>query len=170
MDNIPESAQLYETPRLYTQALLDNLPDDIKQDPRPFFDPCAGLNAMVNVMREQGHAVICRDKYSIPGEHHDFLEEEILEEDYKMIVMNPPFTLTQQFLSRAVQSKKSFSQLMMVDSLCTVASKKALTNVKFDVIFIPNNRPFLRFNKRVNVRPCCWVVVHEHASNKFVYS
>jgi hypothetical protein len=92
---------LYSTPPEATLALLraENLPHFL-------WEPAAGRGAMVNVLREAGHAVIASDlvDYGFPTHFNgrDFLMETKVPAGCEAIVTNPPFKLAEEFVSHAL--------------------------------------------------------------------
>jgi hypothetical protein len=74
--------------------------------PHFLWEPAAGRGAIVNVLREAGHAVIASDlvDYGFPTHFNgrDFLLEHKVPECCEAIVTNPPFKLAEQFVSHAL--------------------------------------------------------------------
>jgi len=96
---------LYETPPVATEALLRAEPALPK---RSIWDPCCGLDAIVNVLRAQGFNVLATDlvDHGIepPGSYRrDFLLEREVPVGVEAIVTNPPFKLAEQFVAHALE-------------------------------------------------------------------
>ena len=93
-------ADLYETPPVATAALLrvENLPHWI-------WEPAAGRGAIVNVLRDRGHAVIASDiiDYGFPLHFvGDFLEQKKVPVGVECILTNPPFQIIGPFVAHAL--------------------------------------------------------------------
>jgi hypothetical protein len=91
----------YSTPEVAVEALLR-----VECLPHFLWEPCAGRGAIVNVLRDAGHAVIASDliDYGDPTHfpHRDFLTEP-LPTGCEAIVTNPPFKFAEQFVARALE-------------------------------------------------------------------
>jgi hypothetical protein len=93
---------LYETPDVAVHALLraETLPHSL-------WEPAAGRGAIVNVLRDAGHAVLASDlvDYGLPSHFHgrDFLMELKTPEGCEAIVTNPPFKLAEEFVAHALK-------------------------------------------------------------------
>lgn len=96
-------AEAFETPRWAVDAILRS---EILT--RWVFDPCAGGGVLLDAARDCGYIAIGLDKYdwSDRGDIRiaDFLAEETpLDEIAGMtVLMNPPFSLAEQFVTRAL--------------------------------------------------------------------
>jgi hypothetical protein len=92
---------LYETPPIAVEALLavENLSHWI-------WEPCAGLGAIANVLRDRGHAVICSDpiRYDDFSLHFvgDFMLQTKAPVDCDAIVTNPPYQIATEFTRHAL--------------------------------------------------------------------
>src|SRR5712691_9819289 len=79
---------LYQTPRVATEALLR-----VEKLPHFLWEPAAGRGAIVDVLRDAGHAVLSGDlvDYGIPGQfsRRDFLLETTSPTRIECIVTNP---------------------------------------------------------------------------------
>ena len=98
----------YPTPPEVTVALLNFLEERFllrKHD--TIWEPACGDGAMVNVMREREYAVIATD--IITG--HDYLTTD-LTDDYDWIITNPPFIVSQEFITRSAECNKPFAMLL----------------------------------------------------------
>jgi hypothetical protein len=102
------SADLYETPREATEALLRAemwLPSEI-------WEPCAGRGAISRVLKEAGHNVLSSDICAYEGADHDIATPfDFLKVASRLdgkfpgtkIVTNPPFKLANQFIRHALK-------------------------------------------------------------------
>jgi predicted RNA methylase len=82
---------LYETPAGAVQALLR-----VEKLPHRVWEPAAGRGAIVQVLRDAGHAVIASDicDYGFPLQFvGDFLTQTKVPTGTRAIVTNPPFAL-----------------------------------------------------------------------------
>jgi hypothetical protein len=92
---------LYETPRVVTEALLK-----VERLDHRIWEPAAGKGAIVDVLRGAGHDVVATDlvDYGIPGQQsgRDFLLERRAPDGIECIVTNPPYKLADEFVVRAL--------------------------------------------------------------------
>ena len=89
--NAERGLDLYETPPEATRALTEA--EDL---PHWLWEPAAGRGAIVNVLRDHGHAVIASDIHDYGFPLHfvaDFLTREKAPASCQMIVTNPPFQI-----------------------------------------------------------------------------
>ena len=90
---------LYETPACAVEALLR-----VEQLPHWIWEPAAGRGAIVNVLRDRGHAVIASDliDYSFPLHFvGDFMAQKKAPTGTELILTNPPF----KFISQVRQAR-----------------------------------------------------------------
>ena len=127
-----ESNELYITPKAGIQALLD-LVDPIRD--KHFFDPCAGLLDIANGFRRAGHDVLTNDLIDYGDMYRTDWKEDFLTMDIKKgshlsqstVIMNPPFTLTSEFIDKAL----SFTdRILMFNRLTTLESLKRARKFK----------------------------------------
>jgi hypothetical protein len=88
--------ELYETPR----ALLE-----VEKLPHRIWEPAAGRGAIVNVLRDAGHAVIASDIFDYGFPLHfvgDFLEQTEAPAGCECILTNPPFGIIGDFIEHAL--------------------------------------------------------------------
>jgi hypothetical protein len=91
---------LYETPPVAVEALLA-----AEKLPHWIWEPAAGRGAIVNVLRDRGHAVIASDivDYGFPLHFvGDFLLQTKAPVDCKAIVTNAPFKIIGKFTQHAL--------------------------------------------------------------------
>ncbi len=92
---------LYSTPTCATEALWRT-----EELPRVIWEPAAGRNAIVNVLRDAGHIVIASDIVDHGAELDfiaDFLTLTKAPAGVEAIVTNPPFALATEFVARALE-------------------------------------------------------------------
>jgi len=92
---------LYETPNVGTESLLR-----VEQIPRTLWEIAAGKGAIVNVLRDHGHTVICNDifDYGFPLDTvSDFLTTTAMPPGCEGILTNPPFRDIEKFVAHALK-------------------------------------------------------------------
>jgi hypothetical protein len=97
---VERGLDLYETPAVAVEALLC-----AEIIPHAIWEPAAGRGAIVNVLRNHGHAVIASDIFDYGGLHfvRDFLGESKAPTGCSCIVTNPPFRLAEEFVAHALE-------------------------------------------------------------------
>jgi hypothetical protein len=91
---------LYETPPSATEALRR-----VEQLPHWIWEPAAGRGAIVNILRDRGHAVIASDiiDYGFPLHFvADFLTTAKAPAGTELILTNPPFKIIGPFIAHAL--------------------------------------------------------------------
>ncbi len=92
---------LYQTPPEATRALLR-----VENLPRHVWEPACGPGAIVNVLREAGHAVVATDlrSYGCPDSEGciDFLMERRAPAGVEAVITNPPYKLAGEFVQHAL--------------------------------------------------------------------
>ena len=92
---------LYETPRVAIEALLN-----VENLPHIVWEPAAGRGAIVNVLRDRGHAVFASDivEYDSFALHFvaDFLTLTLAPIGCDAIVTNPPYQRATEFARHAL--------------------------------------------------------------------
>jgi hypothetical protein len=91
---------LYETPACAVEALLR-----VERLPHRLWEPAAGRGAIVNILRDRGHAVIASDVHDYGFPLHfvaDFLATAIAPLDCGAIVTNPPYRDADRFVRHAL--------------------------------------------------------------------
>ena len=83
----------YRTPAWVTKELLETLRRERIRLPNGIWEPCCGDGAMAEVLKADGHSVVCTDLidrgYGEGG--RDFLMEPRLPDGVTAIVTNPPY-------------------------------------------------------------------------------
>jgi hypothetical protein len=90
----------YETPPCATEALLR-----VEKLPHWMWDPAAGRGAIVNVLRDRGHAVIASDLVDYGFPLHfvgDFLVQTKAPVECECILTNGPFQIIGEFVAHAL--------------------------------------------------------------------
>jgi hypothetical protein len=122
--------ELY-TPNEATECLLSFIPKSVKT----IWEPTAIPNStIVKVLRDNGYKVIT----SHIDKGQDFLKY-IPEEQFDMIITNPPFSLKDKFLKRAFEIDKPFFFLLPLTTLEGQKRNKLFSNRKIEMV-IPNKR------------------------------
>src|SRR6516165_3144137 len=91
---------LYETPPIAVEALLV-----AEQLPHWLWEPASGRGAIVNVLRDRGHAVIATDIHDYGFPLHfmaDFLTQTKAPVDCDAIITNPPYQIATEFTRHAL--------------------------------------------------------------------
>ena len=91
---------LYETPASATNALTN-----VEQLPHWLWEPASGRGAIVNVLRDRGHAVIATDIHDYGFPLHfmaDFLTQTKAPVDCDAIITNPPYQIATEFTRHAL--------------------------------------------------------------------
>ena len=91
---------LYETPASATHALAD-----IECLPRCLWEPASGRGAIVNVLRDRGHAVIATDIHDYGFALHfvaDFLTQTRAPSGCDAIITNLPYQIATEFTRHAL--------------------------------------------------------------------
>lgn len=110
--------ELYETPARATQSIIDTVISKIpKHKDLIFYDCCCGNNAIVNVLINQGYKAIGTDKFT-QEVSVDALKDPLPEHD--IIITNPPFNVSTQFLKMFYESGKPF---LMILPTCNISRK-----------------------------------------------
>ena len=94
-------ADLYSTPAVAVEALMRT-----EVLPHRIWEPAAGRGAIVNVLRNAGHAVITSDicSYDFPLDFEsDFLAMTEAPAGIAAIITNPPFMSAEKFVAHALE-------------------------------------------------------------------
>ena len=98
--HLDRGADLYETPPCAVEALLR-----VEQLPHWIWEPAAGRGAIVDVLRDRGHAVIASDIHDYGFPLHfvaDFLATTKVPAGTECILTNPPFQIITEFAAHAL--------------------------------------------------------------------
>ena len=148
-----QANDFYPTPSECTIALLEFLEEGFLIRPGDtIWEPACGSNAMVDVMREKGYAVIGTD--IINGQ--DYLTTEIAG-DYDWIITNPPFCTAQDFITRSASLKKPFAMLLKSQYWHSAKRLKVFSDIQPTFVLPLTWRPdFL--GKGASMMDMIWVV------------
>lgn len=147
-------SDFYPTPPDATIALLDFL--DIPKD-KTIWEPACGENHMVNAMRDYGYNVVGTD--ILTGT--DFLTTD---PDFKFdwIITNPPFSLSEKFVTKCVEYEKPFALLLKAHYWHAKRRVKLFREHRPDWILPLSWRPDFMMGKRgggsplLDVMWCVW--------------
>lgn len=109
----PEN-DFYETPYACTEILIDEMLSYLDRS-TVVLDPCCGNRRIGDVLRRHGFRnIIERD---ITG-GHDFLDVAVRKKFYDIIIMNPPFSLFDEFVSQAKYISNTTIVIGKLDYFC----------------------------------------------------
>lgn len=114
--NTPQFRDMFETPSYAIKLLLPYIPLNIKN----IWEPAAGYGKIVDVLQNSGYSVYPSDIRDCGGRNtvFNFLTDSppftFMEEDYA-IITNPPFSLKDEFINRAVHYNVPFAFLVNAD-------------------------------------------------------
>lgn len=95
-------ADLYETPRVATEALIR-----AEKLPWRIWEPAAGRGAICDVLKANGYTVYATDLYDYGNPaiypSRDFLDSYPEYRDDVAIVTNPPYSLAAEFVAHAIE-------------------------------------------------------------------
>jgi hypothetical protein len=121
----------FQTPPLALKALLPFIPANV----HTIWEPACGLGNLVRQLRNAGYAVQGSDIIF----DQDFMTYEAPA--YDLIVTNPPYSLKNEFFSRAYELGKPFAYLLPYTALETESRQK---------LFRTHGLELILFNKRIN--------------------
>jgi hypothetical protein len=121
----------YTTPAVAVEALLR-----VEQIPHRIWEPAAGRGAIVNVLRDHGHAVIASDVFDYGGLHfvRDFLGESKAPAGCDCVLTNPPFQIAERFVAHALELSPLVIMLLRLAFLeserrCSILEGRGLARV-----------------------------------------
>jgi hypothetical protein len=120
---------LYETPASVVETLLKFLPKHLI-----YYEPCAGNNAIVNVLKKANLNVIYSDKNF--GENKvDFLTNDNLPH-FDILITNPPYGNKARFIEKVMKTGKSFALLLPFETLGQVKCQELFMKnpVRFSIL------------------------------------
>ena len=96
---LAKEAEAYETPRWAVEAILDR---EILTD--TVIDPCVGKGILAEIACFRGYTVQCMDKHDwgYPARIGNFIADAELHVRDNAVLMNPPFSLAEDFVVRAL--------------------------------------------------------------------
>ena len=109
---------------------------------RLVFDPCCGMKAYGNILREDGFTrLLERDKFHMDPPHDFFLEP--IPEEVSLIITNPPFRNKGKFMKKCFESGIPFMLLLPTDSLSLVGCNELFQQYGVVVINVFPHPQFL---------------------------
>ena len=124
---------LYYTPEWTIESIIEYIPKDFK-----VWECCCGKKNISNVLEKNGYKVISTDIEI--DEKYDFLKYEP-EEEYDIIITNPPFSIKNKIIEKCYKLKKPFILLMTTSG---IESQKRIKMYK------KNGISFLLPSRRIN--------------------
>lgn len=158
----------YPTPEDCTITLVDylNIPKG-----STIWEPACGQGHMSRALEQCGYRVISTDieDYGCGYDVEDFLQSSGKECDW--IITNPPFSLSSQFIEKAISLKKPFA-LLLKSQYWHSKNRMSLFNKHRPMYVLPLTwRPDFEFGKRGGspTMECIWTVWGENPSDSTVY-
>jgi hypothetical protein len=117
--------ELYNTPLIALESFYTQFPEVFDQYDT-YYDPCSGLGAISSFLKGLGKTVVTGDliDYGYQDSVGDFLAISKLPKSLSSvsscIVMNPPFTLTKEFVDHSL---KLCDNVLMFNRMVTIESK-----------------------------------------------
>lgn len=162
---------LYTTPLGALGALWEVAPKVLKRS-KSITDPAFGLGDITRFFKEKGLYTVGNDLYNYGEDfsqwndkttYVNFLEEGIpVKHDKKVMVVNPPFTLTAEFLDKSLE--EGYTNIFMFNRLNTLESVKR--SMKFKSKEWPLRKVWV-FERRVS---CPKGVNYENTANSVAYA
>ena len=161
---------LYTTPESALEALWEVAPK-VLRNTKVVTDPCFGLGDITRFFQGKGKYTVGNDLHNYGEDfaqwnnetyYNNFLEEDIESDcDKKVLVINPPFTLTAEFLDRTLED--GYEHIFMFNRLTTLESVKRV--VKFKSKEWPLRKVWV-FERRVS---CPKGINYENTANSVAY-
>jgi len=145
----------FETPVHAINPILKYIPNGVKT----IWEPTYGKGAIGNVLEDQGYNVIKTDKFPKTDDtsKFDFLTD-MMEDDYDMLIFNPPFSLKTQFLQKVVALNKPF-MFICPTSIMETATRSALINKhQISIINLSNRINYVGKKGNKVFFPSVWVL------------
>lgn len=115
---VPKEAEYFGTPAYAIYPILKYIPRHVKT----IWEPTAGQHNISSVLRKEGFTVVTTDLYPQSDDitRMDFLND-VPDFDYDMIILNPPFKKTLEFMDVLYKQNKPF---MFIAPSHTINSSK----------------------------------------------
>jgi len=125
----------YSTPAWVTESLLAALPGkpgaNFPLTPGSILDPCAGDGSILALLGDVGRgfeldplrAFVCKER-GLAVEHRDALVPGDTWGNPELVIMNPPYSLAEEFVRRALQEVRPGGTVAALLRLGFAASKK----------------------------------------------
>lgn len=154
-----ESHDHYPTPRWVTELLFDHAHkvDDLWPDARSVLDPAAGEGAILDVARERGFTTYGLELDPVRAEvarsrGHQMGQGDALERSWPrvdVVVANPPYTLAEAFVRKALEWRRTMSVRARIFTLLrlsflepTQTRRELLSAYAPDVLILPRRPAF----------------------------
>jgi len=120
--NKRREADFYETPEWCTRALLDSLKEEINPNTR-IIEPCAGHGAISRVIKEYfPQCTLVQYELNRNNKLHeygdatfgDFFKNVKYDESVSMVITNPPFTYSQEFIDTCKENYPNAVIIMLL--------------------------------------------------------
>lgn len=167
-----DDADLYTTPIEALEKLWDNAPR-ILLNAKTISDPAFGLGDITRFFKEKGKETVGNDLFNYGDDfsqwndttcYSDFLNTDENNNVFEgsVIVMNPPFTLTSEFLDKSLEV---CDNVLMFNRLTTLESLKRAKKFKskewpLRKMFVFSGRVScpkgINYAKTANATPFCW--------------
>jgi hypothetical protein len=158
--------ELYNTPLIALESVYTQFPEVFDQYDT-YYDPCSGLGAISSFLMSKGKTVVTGDlvDYGYQDSVGDFLEViELpagLSKFTSCIIMNPPFTLTKEFVDHSLTI---CNNVLMFNRMVTIESRQRAQKFNSKEW---NLDTMYQFGFRVS---CTKGVKEEYTSNSVAYS
>lgn len=158
-----EENELYSTPTKALESFYEQFPEVIDKY-NVFYDPCDGMGQISDYLESLGKKVYRQDivdyrsRLDVQG---NFLETESIPEDVQCVVMNPPFTMTGQFVDKALELCPNVLMFNRLTTIESINRAKKLKNKQW------NMKSMYQFGFRVS---CPKGVDFEPSANAVAYS
>jgi len=132
---------LYNTPNKALVGLAEQYPDLIQKF-HVFYDPCDGLGVISDFLEHLGKKVYRADIVNYKKKLNfkkNFLKTYDIPEDVECIIFNPPFSLTEQFIDKALSLNK---HIIMFNRVTTLEGQSRTRKFKSGVWPLKTVYPF----------------------------
>lgn len=158
-----EENELYSTPLIALESFYKQYPEEFdKHD--VYLDPCDGLGHISDFLESIGKKVYRWDIEDYRGaitQQSDFLLADEIPEDVDCIIMNPPFTMTEDFVDKALSLCPNLIMFNRMTTIETNSRSKKLKSGEWPL------KDFYQFGFRVS---CPKGVELEPTANSVAYA
>ena len=119
---------LYSTPKIALEAFYEQFPE-VFDAYDTYYDPCNGLGDIAIFLRDLGKRVYTSDlvDYGLGDNTKDFLTVNKILKDIDCVIFNPPFTLTEEFVDKALTL---CDNVLMFNRMTTIESNARANKLK----------------------------------------
>lgn len=148
----------YETPRYTIQSLLD-----VHKIEYPVLEPCAGTLAISRMLTEgDPYEVYTNDINPLASTqtHQDYLKTKIQANWMETIITNPPYSLAQEIIEKALKDVAEDGEVIMLLRLNFLGAqkrKKFWQNTPLKHIYVLSKRPCF-LNKKSDMTEYAWFI------------